>query len=404
MQKIIVSVINDLTTDQRVHKVCTTLDNMGFEVILVGRKFKDSIVLERTYKTKRLSIFLKKGFLAYIEFNIRLFFFLLFKKKHVLLANDLDTLLPNFLISRLQNKKLVYDSHELFTEVPELVNRPKKQKIWQKIEAFILPKLKNTYTVCQSIADYYNHKYQTNFKVVRNLPVLAEIPKDNIEISNSKLQTPNSKPKTVNKEIATLPLAMTSENKSVSSLREDGRWANPKTIIYQGAINIGRGLELMIDTMQYLDNCQFIIVGDGEITSKIKNIIHQKNLSDKVVMLGKKTPSELKKITPKADLGISIEEDLGLNYHFALPNKIFDYIHAEVPILVSDLPEMKQIVLDYHVGEIIQNREPKLLAKQIHNILDKSPSYWSKNLKNARLELHWQNEEKVLENIFRDLF
>lgn len=120
-------------------------------------------------------------------------------------------------------------------------------------------------------------------------------------------------------------------------------------------------------------------------------------------MLGKKTPSELKKITPKTDLGISVEEDLGLNYHFALPNKIFDYIHAEIPILVSDLPEMKQIVLDYHVGEIIQNREPKLLAKQIQFILDKSPSYWSKNLHNARLALNWQNEEKVLDSIFRNL-
>ena len=403
MQKIIVSVINDLTTDQRVHKVCTTLDNMGFEVLLIGRNYKDSIALKRAYKTKRLSIFLKKGIFAYIEFYVKLFFVLLFKKKDILLSNDLDTLLPNFLISRLQNKKLVYDSHELFTEMPELVNRPKKQQIWLKIEAYILPKLKNTYTVCQSIADYYNNKYQTNFKVVRNLPVLVEIPKNNIEISNSKLQTSNSKPKTVNKEIATLPLAMTSENKPVSSLLEDGRWAKPKTIIYQGAINVGRGLELMIETMQYLDNCQFIIVGDGEITKEISNLIHQKNLSKKIILLGKKTPTALKKITPKADLGISIEEDLGLNYHFALPNKIFDYIHANVPVLVSNLPEMKQVVLDYQVGEVINSREPKLLARQIQDIFDKPSKFWSKNLKNARLVLNWRQEEKVLESIFRNL-
>ena len=411
MQKIIVSVINDLTTDQRVDKICSSLQTMGFDVLLVGRKYKNSLELERTYRFHRMRVFFEKGMFSYVEFNIRLFFFLLFKKKSILLANDLDSLLPNYLISKIQKKKLVYDSHELFLELPELINRPKKRFIWQKIESYILPKLKNTYTVCQSIADYYNDKYQTNFKVVRNVSVLVEISKNNIETPNSKPQTSNSKTqnprlKTETKEIATLPLTMTSETKSkksVSSLWEDGRWATPKTIIYQGAINVGRGLELMIDTMRYLDNCQFIIVGDGEITTKIKSLIQQKRLSNKVVLLGKKTPSELKKITPQADLGISIEEDLGLNYHFALPNKIFDYIHAEIPVLVSNLPEMKQVVLDYQIGEIIQDRNPELLAKQIQSVLDKRSDFWTENLKKARLGLHWKNEEKVLKSIFRNL-
>jgi len=309
LKKIIVSVTNDLTTDQRVDKVCNSLTKMGFKIVLVGRKLPTSIPLERNYATHRIKLFFNKGFLFYAEYNLRLFFFLLFKKAPILLANDLDTLLPNFLVSKLKNTKLIYDSHELFTEVPELIHRPKTQKIWLRIEKYILPKLKNTYTVCQSIANYYDKKYQTIFKVVRNIPVLTQNPKPKTQINQ-----------------------------------------RPKTIIYQGAINMGRGIELMIETMQYLDNYKFIIVGDGEITNQIKEIIIKKGLQNKVVMLGKKTPSELKKITPTADLGISIEEDLGLNYHYALPNKIFDYIHAEIPILVSNLPEMKQIVLDYQFG------------------------------------------------------
>ena len=373
MQRIIVSVINDLTTDQRVSKVCSSLKTLGFNVLLVGRKYKNSIPLNRNYQTHRMNTFFKKGMLSYVEFSIRLFFFLFFKKKHILLANDLDTLLSNFLISKIQNKKLVYDSHELFLEIPELINRPKKQSIWQKIETYILPKLKNTYTVCQSIADYYNTKYQTNFKVVRNLPVLNNVQSNDVINHNSI------------------------ENQSKA---KDKRL---KTIIYQGAINVGRGLELMIDTMQYLDNCQFIIVGDGEITKEIKQLINHKKMNNKVVLLGKKTPLELKEITPQADLGISIEEDLGLNYHFALPNKLFDYIHANIPVLVSDLPEMKQIILDYKVGEVIQNRSPELLAKQIQRILVKESSFWDENLKKATLDLQWQKEEIVLKSIFNNL-
>ena len=145
MQKIIISVTNDLTTDQRVHKVCISLQKMGFEILLVGRKLQNSLPLDRNYQTHRIQLLFNKGFLFYAEYNLRLFFYLLFKKKEIVLANDLDTLLPNYLVSKLQKKKLVYDSHELFTEVPELINRPKTQKIWLKIEQKILPKLKSLF-------------------------------------------------------------------------------------------------------------------------------------------------------------------------------------------------------------------------------------------------------------------
>lgn len=354
---------------------------MEFDILLVGRKLENSIPLERNYKTHRIDLFFNKGFLFYAEYNFRLFFYLLFKKKSILLSNDLDTLLPNYLISKFQNKKLVYDSHELFTEVPELINRPKTQNIWLKLEQKILPKLKNTYTVCQSIADYYNYKYKTNFKVIRNIPIK--------KISNLKSQTSNKSQKP--------------KFKIQSQLCDFATLRDKKIIIYQGAINIGRGLELMIKTMQYLDNHILWIIGDGDILEELKEFVNKKNLSKKIKFFGKLKPSELKKITPKADLGLSIEEDLGLNYRFALPNKIFDYIHANVPILVSDLPEMKRIVLDYKVGEIIKDRNPKKLANQIETFLNKNLSKIKENLKKATEDLQWENEEKILQKIFNNL-
>lgn len=360
MNRIIVSVISDLTTDQRVAKICNTLHHNGFEILLIGRKIKDSIPINRNYKTKRLNLIFSKGFLLYAEFNFRLFFILLFSKKEILLSNDLDTLLPNYLISILQKKKLVYDSHELFPEIPELIHKPFVKNIWSKLEAWILPKLKNSYTVCESIAQYYAKKYHADFKTIINLPTQEKIVKGEFPFN-------------------------TDEN---------------KIILYQGSVNIGRGLELMIDTIKFLDNCLFVIIGDGDIYENLKLKVINNNLANKVKFTGKVTPEKLRKLTPFANLGISIEEDLGLNYKFALPNKIFDYIQADVPIIVSDLPEMKRIAINYKVGEVVKNRDPKKLAQQIEALLKKD---FSVKIIKAKKELIWENQEEKLLAIFNNL-
>lgn len=359
MSKVIVSVTNDLATDQRVAKVCNSLQKNGFEVILVGRKLQNSLPINRDYTTKRFNLFFNKGFLFYAEYNFRLFWWLLFTQKDVLLSNDLDTLLPNFLVSKLQRKKLVFDSHELFTEVPELVNRPFVKNVWTRLERWIYPKLKNSYTVCESIADIYNTKYNTNFKVIRNIPTEKETIKGNLPFETDK-----------------------------------------KIILYQGALNLGRGLDLMISSMEFLDDFIFVIVGSGDIETDLKQQVSNQKLQEKVKFLGQLSPEELQKITPNASVGISLEEDLGLNYRFALPNKMFDYIQAEVPILVSDLPEMKQVVLDYNVGEIAIERTPEKIAEQIKNIAN---SNYSLELQKAKKELVWANEEQVLLSVFKNL-
>ncbi|SEC83392.1 Glycosyltransferase involved in cell wall bisynthesis [Tenacibaculum sp. MAR_2009_124] len=361
MKKIIVSVTNDISNDQRVSKVCDTLYNLNFNIILVGRKLPTSQPLHRNYKTKRFRLLFNNGFLFYAEFNIRLFFYLLFSKSDILLSNDLDTLLPNFIVSKLKGKKLVYDSHELFPEIPELVKRPKTKKIWESLENLLLPRLKNCYTVSQSIADYYQEKYNTHFDVVRNVP--------------KKVKT---------NKITNLPFNIKGK----------------KVILYQGAVNLGRGLKLMIETISNLDNCIFLIVGDGDIFQNLKEFVDQKNLNAQVIFLGKLSPEELRKITPNAHLGLSIEEDLGLSYRYALPNKLFDYIQAKIPVITSNLPEMKNIVSQYSIGEVLENRTPESFAIKIKHALKKD---YSKNLEKAKTELTWENEEQVLIFIFKHL-
>lgn len=363
-KRIIISVTNDLVSDQRVHKVATTLHNNGFSVLLIGRKLKNSLpISDRIYKTKRMKLLFSKGAMFYAEYNLRLFLFLIFHRSNYLLSNDLDSLLANYFASKILKRKIVYDSHEFFTQVPELVNRPKTQKIWLKIEKFILPKLENAYTVCDSIALEYKKLYGVDFKVVRNLP--------NKIIAKTDFINP-------------FP-------------------TNKNIILYQGAVNVSRGLELMIEAMQFIENSLFVIVGKGDIDKDLKALAIKIGVSGKVLFVGKISFSDLPKYTQNAHLGISIEENMGLNYYYALPNKLFDYIQAQVPVLVSDFPEMKKIVKTYKVGDILLERTPEKLAEKINKILfdNKHNINLKQNLENASNELIWENEEKILLSIFQ---
>lgn len=353
MKRIVVSVSNDLVTDQRVSKICRTLKELDYEIFLIGRKNYSKHTLNRDYKTKRIRMLFNRGFLFYSELNIRLFFLLLFTKKDVLFSNDLDTLLPNYLVSKIQGKELIFDSHELFSEIPELENRKFVKSFWLGIERRVLPKLKKVITVSGAIKKHYEDLYNINVSVVRNLPSIKKT------------------------ETERFPFSI----------------KNKKVILYQGSVNIGRGLELMIDAIKLLDNYILVIIGSGDIIDDLEQKVLREKIETKVKFTGKILPKDLKKLTHNADLGLSLEEDLGLNYRYALPNKIFDYIQAEIPVIVSDLPEMKKLVESYQVGKVLYDRTPESLASQIQEVINND--YTSVLLK-AKKELNWSNEKEKL--------
>jgi len=124
------------------------------------------------------------------------------------------------------------------------------------------------------------------------------------------------------------------------------------------------------------------------------------NLQNKVNFLGKIPFSKLHVITDNADLGLSFEEDTCLAYRYALPNKVFDYISSEIPILLSDLPEFKKIIQKYNVGMILKSRKPKDVADQITQILSINKSEFLSELKVAKKDFCWENEEKELLSFF----
>lgn len=360
-----VSVINDLSTDQRVRKTCLYLVDKGFNVSLVGRILPTSPdLIPMPYQQKRMKLFFKKGPLFYAFFNLRLFFFLLFKKSDLLISNDLDTLLPNFLVSKIKGIHLVYDSHEYFTEVPELKGRFAR-KIWLLMEHWIFPKLKNVFTVNDSIANEYEKIYNIKPLVVRNLPEYV----GNIS---------SAKPSDFN-----IP-------------------SDKKIVILQGSgINMDRGGEEAVLAMKKVDNAILLIVGSGDMLLALKEMVKTEKLEEKVLFIPRQSPDNLRKITALASVGLSIDKDTNLNYRYSLPNKVFDYIQCGVPVLASNLPEVRKIVEDFSIGRIMENYSVDSLASLINlMILSDDREMLKTHLEQASKELIWQQNIPVLDSVY----
>ncbi len=325
------------------------------------------MVLDRPYATHRMNLLFRKGPLFYAEYNLRLFLLLLTRKCNLLVSNDLDTLPANFLAHRLRNIPLVYDSHEYYTETPELINRPLVQGIWKWIEGLIFPRLIDTITVNDSIAGLFEKKYGKRPAVVRNIPRTG-----NVVIKKTR--------------------------------EELGLPADKRIVLMQGAgINIQRGSEEAIEAIEHVPNAILLIIGSGDVIGELKKQAEQPSLKGKVMFLPKMPYPALMQYTRQADIGLTLDKDTNINYRFSLPNKLFDYIHAGIPVLASRLPEISRIVEGYNIGLITGSHDPGEIAAKINQMLSDSESrrIWKENLAKASEALNWENEETVLKAIYQ---
>jgi glycosyltransferase involved in cell wall biosynthesis len=372
-QRILISVTSDLSTDQRVNRTATTLKEAGYRVLVIGRVLKTSTeVSPKRYRTLRFKLWTEKGPMFYALYNIRLFWFLLWHHADILVSNDLDTLPANFLAAKLKNIPLVYDSHEYFTGVPELINRPKVQRIWKKIESYCLPKVDYAITVNESIAKLFKEEYNKDFDVIRNVPLITK------------------------------PFLSERENLR----RELGLPINKKILILQGAgINIDRGAEELVAAMSYLPDYLLLIVGGGDVIGDLRKIVSEKNLKERVLFIAKQPIEILRKYTAASNLGVTLDKANNINYKLSLPNKLFDYIHAGVPVLSSDLPELKRIVVGYDIGKISTDHDPKNISKVIEEMFSSEEQIkkWEANTVIAAKELNWDKEKERLLSIFKKI-
>ncbi len=363
-KKIILTVINDLTYDQRMQRICTCLAANGYTPLLVGRRLKNSKPLsKKTYQQKRIRCIFNKGKLFYLEYNIRLFFYLLFKKYDLVCGIDLDTILPAFWTSKIKGKICIYDAHEYFSEVPEVVSRPKVKRFWEWVAQHTIPKIPNCYTVCESLAEVFESRYGTPFEVIRNVPF--------------------TKPKQIDLH------------------PKEGK----KIILYQGALNEGRGIESSILAMQYIEDMELWLVGEGDLSSILRALAKENNLSNKVKFLGYKKPNELDKITPKAWLGLNLLENKSLNYYYSLANKFFDYIQFGIPSLNMNFPEYQKIISDFPVGLLLNTLDPKEIADLINHLANDEKQYTE--LQNecisAATHFNWEKEQQKLIRFYKKI-
>ncbi|MFN8775676.1 MAG: glycosyltransferase [Flavobacteriales bacterium] len=368
MRSVVVLVSNDLVFDQRVAKVCSWLHGNGFAVTLVGRLLPDSGPVSRPYPCRRFRLPAKRGAFFYAFLNIRFFFYLLFNRFDVVLANDLDTLPAAFLAARLKGRHVVYDSHEYFTEAEGLTGRPFQKRVWQRIESWIFPRLQHVYTVNASIASIYEAQYGVTVGVLRNVPE-SRAP---IHIrTRAELGLP--------------------ENKCI--------------LILQGAfIDPDRGGREAVLAMEHLPDCHLLIVGSGRDLQAMDRIIAERGLQSRITRLPRLPYEVLREYTARADIGLSLDKPVHLNYLYSLPNKLFDYLHAGIPVLASDLPEVRKIMTRYEVGMLLEEVTPGHVAAAVREMLE-SPrlAHWRSNTLRAAGELNWQIESRTLSEIFGSL-
>ncbi len=364
MARILCTVTNDLSQDQRMIRICSTLQAAGYEVTLVGRQRQNSLALRsHSFQQYRLPCYFDAGKFFYLEYNLRLLWYLWRNPVDIVNAVDLDTLLPAYLISRIRRgTTCVYDAHEYFTEVPEVTRRPAIQRIWSTLANWIIPQLEYAYTVGPALARIFSERYSTSFGVVRNVPVRRQAP----------------------------------EKRSPSS----------KVLLYQGMLNEGRGLETAIRAMKLLpEEFRLILVGSGDVEQELKQLAIEEQVDGRVEFTGFVTPDQLPSYTNQAWLGLNLLENTGLSYYYSLANKAFDYIQSNVPSVQMAYPEYVALQEEYGCFVLLDQLEPQELAEHILHLAANEAVYQQlvENNRAAAQDLCWEHEQQRLLDIYQEV-
>lgn len=362
-QRILFSVTNDLNYDQRMIRICGSLAKAGYEVQLIGREKRHSKpLIEQAFTQKRFPCFFQRGKFFYLEYNCRLFLYLLFASTDAFCAIDLDTILPVFLVGKLRRKKIIYDAHEYFTETPEVARRPLIKRVWETLAEFCVPRIRHAYTVGGELQKILSERYRTSFALIRNVPFAKAWP--------------------------------------------TAAKAAPPVILYQGVLNEGRGISEALEAMQDLPEAQLWLLGEGDLSQSLREKCQDLGLETRVQFKGYIPPAQLRAYTEQATIGLNLLENRSLNYYYSLANKAFDYIQSGLPALHMDFPEYQRLNQPRPVGLLLEELSPSAIATALRKLLNEEAAYAElrANCKLAAQSLVWEEEEKVLLEFYRKVF
>ena len=325
---VVALVSNDLVTDQRMQRSLTTLAEAGYRCLLLGRRRPGSLPLDDawSFDQERLTLAAHAGKAFYWQLHRAQRRRLLELRPRLILAVDLDTVWAARRASRRLGIPFVFDAHELFEEQPEVARRPHIKLAWYLLGKWCVPHATAAYTVGRDIAAILSRRYGLPFGVVRNFP----IPQSGPAPAVLRKHTPGQ----------------------------------PFTVLYQGALNEGRGIEELIDAAVALPDVRVLIAGDGPEGERLRAYAKTRHAAN-VTFLGMLPPDELRALTPTVDLGYALMRRVSLNYYLSLSNKTADYVQAGLPSLQMDWPEYRRLQERYGCFYLVQELTVRAVVEAI---------------------------------------
>lgn len=382
-KRISMILLNPFTHDARVDREAKSLVESGYEVLVYAmyRAPLPRHEIRNGYEICRIDVS-SVGFgdfnispaLKYLAFIRKLWKISKNRPADYYHSHDANSLLATYPLVKRDRAQWVYDAHELESGRSFSSGRLNKlyYRIWPIPERVFIRRVDSVMCVNGSIADILAKTYEIERPaIVRNVPRHAPISKT--ELLRSDLQLTSS----------------------------------DFIILYQGLLAKNRGIDATIKAIQLLgDRYHLVLLGDGHHQAALANIARKLGVENRVHFLGYVPPSRLLSYTSSADVGTSLIEDSSLSYYYSLPNKFFEYIMAGVPVVASDFPEMGKIIREFDIGELVHDpSSPQAVASAIERILS-TPSRYQEMVHNthqAANKLNWENEQKQLVKVYRNL-
>ncbi|MFA8343008.1 MAG: glycosyltransferase [Rhodothermaceae bacterium] len=368
-KKVSIGFLGNINFDTRTYNLVKSLQGYGHEVKFNGFDWltpefetfeTESVRVEKLNKTSFSVLF-------YLKFGLKLFSRLMKQKSDIYFASDLYSLPFCTIAAKLKRKKVFYDSREVYTEIPALNSKKFVKRLVKIIEGHYIKKCDYIVTTGRMDSDYIENLYNLpKTDVLRNLP----LPVENITPVDYKTKFKN--------------------------------YNGGKIILYQGIIVLGRGIETYFDVVKKYDKCYLVLLGGGEDGGYYEKMAAEMGIEDKVHFAGKVPQNELLNYTAGADIGLSLIDNISKNNYYALPNKLFEYIMAGIPVIASDMPQMKKIVDKFNVGKVVPEGAADELIEIIEKWNDDKEDYNSavKSCKPASEELNWNKEFEKIYNHF----
>ena len=365
----------EIANDNRVINYTNALASYGHQVSLICPESRKKTTTQYQFSVVYISLFVQKlpsffifNLVKTIEFIFRSILRAKEVKCEIIHANDLQGLVVASFIRRLGHKgaAIVYDAHEYETEANGI--KGFRKKVYQFLEKRLIKKVSRVITVSDTIANEYVRLYKIEQPtVLLNVPIVTRDTSKKHNLFREKL-----------------------------GIRPDQR-----IFLYQGYLMPGRGVEILLNTFSKLDSDKSVIVFMG--VGKLKELINEYVGQENIYFHDFVDPNEFLNYTASADVGVSFIQDISLSDRFCLPNKIFEYIFCGLPVICSNLPEMKKLVEDNKVGIIAVENTEEGFKEAVVQMNKQDPTIFKVNTVATSNKYSWMKQEEKLIQLYNQL-